>query len=122
LALDIKKNPGKFPGCQVYENGVLLKCQASDSEGFLWAVSHKLETGQIVAFKSEQAAHRCVQDYFLDSQKFSKEMNRDVMQKSLSRKKSPNQNTPFRHRHFIAISHVWPRHTALWEYPKHALD
>lgn len=34
------------------------------------------------------------QDYFLDSQKFSKEMNRDVMQK----------------------------HTALWEYPKHALD
>jgi len=34
------------------------------------------------------------QDYFLESQKFSKEMNRDVMQK----------------------------HTALWEYPKNALD
>ncbi|CAJ1442700.1 unnamed protein product [Effrenium voratum] len=34
------------------------------------------------------------QDYFLDSQKFSKEMCRDVMQK----------------------------HTALWEYPKHALE
>eukprot|EP00434_Breviolum_minutum_P024203 symbB.v1.2.021370.t1/scaffold1843.1/size100617/6 len=34
------------------------------------------------------------QDYFLESQKFSKEMNREVMQK----------------------------HTALWEYPKHALD
>ncbi|CAK9011761.1 unnamed protein product [Durusdinium trenchii] len=34
------------------------------------------------------------QDYFLESQKFSKEMSRDVMQK----------------------------HTALWEYPKHALE
>eukprot|EP00913_Durusdinium_trenchii_P018843 g17706.t1 len=67
---------------RVYQNGVLLTCQ----EGCA-AFETKLQ--------QTEYSHRLIwEDYFLESQKFSKEMSRDVMQK----------------------------HTALWEYPKHALE
>lgn len=62
-------------------------------------------------------------DYFLESQKFSKEMNREVMQKWLTGRflkgcKMMQVFPIFGRWNVVALL----RHTALWEYPKHALD